>query len=127
MAKSSKNEKRTTRKNDTPEVSAPRPRQKKGPVLDVAPIHLERSPLHGYGTQRHVDGVENRDVLYLGTQQNLSAVEVVAVKPVPSGADRLVEIHVLALDLLVDGVRYDGREQVVLIAEKNARVAVSAR
>lgn len=102
-----------------------RPRQKKGPVLDIAPIPVERVPSHNYGMHRHVAELANGDVLYLGTPQKLSTAEVVKVLPDGKGPTKGVFVEVLALDLLIDGVRYTGREQVLLAVDTNTRLGVA--
>lgn len=128
MAPSSKKTKTvpTSTKNPRGATVAVRPRQKKGPVLDVAPIPVERVPSHNYGMHRHVSELVNGDVLYLGTPQKLSTVEVVKVLPEGKGPAKGVFVEVLAVDLLVDGVRYTGREQVLLVADANTRLGVAA-
>jgi len=128
MAPSSKKTKTvpTSTKNPRGAAVPQRPRQKKGPVLDVAPITVERIPSHNYGMHRHVAELANGDVLYLGTPQKLSTVEVVKVLSEGKGPATGIFVEVLALDLLVDGVRYTGREQVLLAVDANTRLGVAS-
>jgi hypothetical protein len=106
--------------------AASRPRRRKGPVLEVQPIELPRVPLHDYGQHRHVGALEAGDLLYVGDRQHLSLVEVHAIEPDKASGGSCVLVHVLAVDLEIDGVRYSGNEQVTLLADANSRIAAKS-
>lgn len=101
-----------------------RPRTRKGAVLATDPVTLPRVPEHHYGNQRHVGALQAGDIVYIGTQHKLSTVEIAAIRPSKTMPGRELELHVLAIDLHHDGERYEKREQLVLIADVNARIAV---
>lgn len=100
--------------------AAPR---RSGRVLANVQIELPRSPYHHYGLVRLVPSVQIGDVLYVGTRQNLSQLEVLAVETV-TAPRRYVKIRAAAVSLWVDGVEYVDGEEVVLTAAPEARVAV---
>ena len=94
-----------------------------GRVLADVQIELPHAPNHHYGLVRLVPSVQVGDVLYIGSRQNLSQLEVLAVETVDSPR-RFVKIRAAAVSLWVDGVEYVDGEEIVLTATPEVRVAV---
>jgi hypothetical protein len=92
-------------------------------VLANVQIELPRAPDHHYGSVRQASSLQVGDMIYVGTRQNLSQLEVLAVEMV-TAPHHYIKIRAAAVSLWFDGVEYCSGEQVVLTAAPEARVAV---
>jgi len=100
------------------------PTRSRGPVLTGGPVHLPKVPAHPYGQARHVADVVPGDVIYIGTPQRLSILEIADVRPAVDMPGIVAEIVALAIDLRHDGDHYDNGEQLTLLAVADTRIAV---
>lgn len=83
-------------------------------------------PEHTYGSHRQVTALEAGDIIYVGGQQRLSTLEVIAVRPETSAPGRLMIMDALAIEFHHQGDLYTGNEQVSFVLDVNSRVAVRA-
>jgi hypothetical protein len=118
---------KTTMKTTTAKGAATKTAGEKKPagrLLRKEPLDVPRRPEHHYGRIVVATSVEIGDVIYTGTQRNLSTVEVLDVRAEKANPDTHVLIETAAISLLLDGKEYTAGERVYLRSTRDASIAL---